>query len=232
MSMKRRRWVIISILAVIGAGIAWGLFESIRGRRALRAYKAGLSARGEKLEVKELTPFASPASVRAAGDFMLAAAELRVGNLDPGSLSAAMQYVSPGVARIGAAQPDIRSRGGTLTWDELARQLDANAPALEQIRRALISSRLNFGLDYAQGYLLLLPHLAQMRNDLRAGRLDAALRNLRAMLALTGSLHEERLVVSQIQEEQRTAEQTGRSRDEPGQQEPQRKARAEAPASE
>ena len=210
LTMKRRRWIIISVLALIGAGLAWGLFERIRSQRALRAYKADLVAKGEKLTIQELAPVLSPQGKRAAAEFLLAAAQLRAGAVVPYNLPGAMQFISPGVARVGWAQPDIRSSSGTNhTWDELQRQLTENETALQRIRETLNGHELDFGLDYTQGFNLMLPPLAPRQrtvqwlfaaalNDLHNGRLDSAVENARAMLALRRGLSGERVLLSQI----------------------------------
>ena len=91
--LKRR--ILISVLALAGLGALLAALHNFHAKRALRAFKAELIAKGEKLTIEEMTPPAHPEAQRAANDLMQAAWELRVGLVVPNNLPRAMGSVRP-----------------------------------------------------------------------------------------------------------------------------------------
>lgn len=207
---RLQRWIVIGVLALVGLVALIVTLHNHRAGRALRRYKAGLIAAGEKLTIEELTPVATPEARSAANDLVQAAWRLRTGSLAPNNAPRAMGFVLPGKASIGSRQPDIRGPGrGTNTWEDLVEDLKANGPALEQIREALKSPQFDMNLNYKMGFNLLLPHLAKLKgvaqwlsaatlNDLHAQRLDVAAADLDAVVTLASALRDERLIISQL----------------------------------
>ena len=208
MSRSKHR-VLISVLALAGLAALFVVLHNFRARRALLAYKAELVAKGEKLTIDELTPPFSTEAQRAASDLVQAASQLRQGSVVPKNSPQPMEMVSPGKTRIGCKQPDIRTRYGTNTWDELVEDLKLNAVALEQIREALKNPQFDMNLNYKMGFLLMVPHLAKLKgvaqwlsaatlNDLHADRLNAAASDLDVLLSLANAFRDEKLIISQL----------------------------------
>ena len=77
--IPRKLLVGLGVLVVGAAALA--VFESVRGKRALRAYKTSLIAKGEKLRVEELTPRFSAEAHRVASDLIHASWQFRDGPL-------------------------------------------------------------------------------------------------------------------------------------------------------
>jgi hypothetical protein len=71
-----RRTIGIVILALMAMGAFLIALENVRGRRAVRDYKARLVIQGEKLTIDELTPVFSISARRAADDLIQSAWQL------------------------------------------------------------------------------------------------------------------------------------------------------------
>src|SRR5437879_2870177 len=104
--LKRR--TLISVLALAGLAALLAALHNVRAKQALRAFKAELIAKGEKLTIEELTPPARLEARRAANDLMQAAWQLRAGLVVPNILPRAMLSVLPGKASVGWKQSGIR----------------------------------------------------------------------------------------------------------------------------
>src|SRR5882672_9866053 len=103
--LKRR--TLIAVLALAGLAVLLAALHNVRAKQALRAFKAGLIAKGEKLTIAELTPPAQPEAQRAASDLMQAAWQLRAGLIVPNNLPRATASVVPGKAIVGWKQSGI-----------------------------------------------------------------------------------------------------------------------------
>src|SRR5207247_4220482 len=123
--LKRRTLISVLALAVLAALLA--AFHNVRAKRALRAFKAELVAKGEKLTIEEMTPPARLEARRAASDLMQAAWQLRGGLGVPNNLLRAMGSILPGKASVAWKQSGIRDDTKTNMWDELAEDLKMNA---------------------------------------------------------------------------------------------------------
>src|SRR5438046_9077445 len=111
MTTHRFRFVIV-LLVLLEAGGLVAAFNHVRAKRTLRAYKAGLLAKGEKLTIKELVA-ASSAEANFAANHLLQAAWMlnQNGPVMPMNQPPAMRFVAPGKAMVGWKQPDIRVEG-------------------------------------------------------------------------------------------------------------------------
>jgi hypothetical protein len=106
------------------------------------------------------------------------------------------------------AQPDVRNEK-TNTWEE-CQTAAAEEEELTQLLEGTIERPvLDFHLDYAEGFSLLLPHLAPLKRcaqhlsitaicDLQRGDAASAMVKIRAMLAITKGMENERLIISQL----------------------------------
>ena len=208
---KRSRRVLFAITLLIGSAASFAAFENLRGKRAVQAYKTALIAKGEKLKIEELvTPF-SDESNQTANRLVQAAWQLSQRGLATSLIQpSAMRFVAPGKAIAGWTQPMISNNGRPPNrWEDLAAQLDDQREALAQIRDDLKSLRLDWRLNYHQGFDLLLPHLARTKqiaywlsaatlNDLHTRDLNSASANLQALLSLANGFRDERTMVSQL----------------------------------
>lgn len=207
---KTPRRLLLGFLVIVAGIVAWVAFESLRGRRGLRAYKASLIANGEKLKVEELTPRFSAEAHRAGSDLIQAGWRFRDGPILAKGGVAAMRFVIPGRARVTWREPGIRADRSTNQWSDLAAELEQNSTVLEDIRGLLGATEFSFNLNYKQGFnLLLLPQLAKVKGiaqrlsaatlcDLHSGRLNEAAANLDALIRLPEVFREEPLVISQL----------------------------------
>ena len=210
--MIRRRYPLpIVILILLGIVAVGAVFEHVRDKRMLRRYRGELIAQGEKLEVEKLMPAFSGEANLAANHLVQAASQLNKNGLVlPANPPGAMRFFSSGKAIVGWKQPDIRDgKVHTNSWEELAAQLSDEREALTEIRVSLEQDRLNWNLNYKQGYSLLLPHLTDTKkiaqwlsaatvNDLHQGDLEGAQRDLQSLLSLANAYRDERVVISQL----------------------------------
>ena len=179
--LKRR--TLISVLALAGLAALLAALHNVRSKQALRAFKADLIAKGEKLTIEEMTPSAHLEARRAANDLMQAAWQLRGGLVVPNNPPRAMGSILLGKASVGWRQSGIRDDTKTNAWDELEEDLKLNAATLEQIRETLKSPKFDMNIDYKMGFNVTLGSLARHKavaqwlsaatlNDLHAGRLN------------------------------------------------------------
>ena len=205
--LKRR--TLISVLALAGLAALFAVLHNGRAKRTLRAFKADLIARGEKLTIAEMTPPAQPEAQRAASDLMRAMWQLRAGLVVPNNPPKAMAQVVPGKASVGWKEFGIRDAQKTNTWEELAEDLKLNAAALELLREALDRPQFDMNLNYKMGFNLPLGSLARHKtvaqwlsaaalNDLHAGRLSEAAANLNALFSLVNASRDQRLIICQL----------------------------------
>ena len=208
MAKTPRRWL-IAFVAVAGAALVGGAFENLRGRRALRIYKASLIAKGERLKLEEVTPRPSAEAIRSSSGLIQAAWQFRDGPVLARGTVAPMRSVIPGRARVTWREPDIRGDRSTNQWNDLAAELEQNSRVLEEIRGILGATEFSFNLDYRQGFNLLLPHLAKIKGvaqrlsaatlcDLHHSELSEAAANLDALLRLPEVVRDEPLIISQL----------------------------------
>jgi hypothetical protein len=207
--VKTPRRLLVAFVVLAGAALAGGVFENLRGRRALRAYKASLIGKGERLKLEELTPRSSVESIRSGNDLIQAAWQFRDGPVLARGAVAPMRSVIPGRARVTWREPDIRADRSTNQWNDLAAELEQNRQILEEIRRILGATGFSFNLNYKQGPNLLLPHLAKLKAvahrlsdatlcDLHNGRINEAAAHLDALIGLPEVFRDEPLIISQL----------------------------------
>jgi hypothetical protein len=156
-----RRWKILIWVLIIG-GVLVGLpvATHYRAKAAVERYRKQLQKQGERLTIAELIPKVSeegqnggPALVRAAG--------MRYSS--PTNYIPMMRNVAPGHALVAWAEPFLPSDNSTNIWPALEAEILARHDALAGIHAALQYPTLQFDLDYSQGWLTLLPHLAPMK---------------------------------------------------------------------
>jgi hypothetical protein len=193
---SRRRKLLIGCLVPVVAVVLWVLIEHVRGEHALRAWRATMLARGEKLTLATLLPppprDRKPVSPDEASALLGLTALRDFGSDSLSTLTAA----APGRARLAwGASPNEAVPWGTNTWEELAGRLAPLAPALEQLRSELANRTWWVNYAYEQGpaarVMELFPFInagralaARSQLDLQQGDLETAREHLHALLAL------------------------------------------------
>ncbi len=86
-----------------------------------------------------------------------------------------MFMISPAKAIIPWDQPDVRD-SATNSWEEVIEAVDREREALQLLAQIIEHPKLDFQLDYRQGFSLLLPHLASFKRA--AQHLSAASRGI------------------------------------------------------
>src|SRR5262249_15771037 len=156
---------------------------------------------GERLNPEQLWPVPPPLESNGAPLFRQVMfnwnARGRAGgtNLLDKNAPAAMHMVAPGQAVVSWAQPDVHSGNATNTCAQIEAALSRDDMYLDDVRLAALRPVFDFGLDYRQGWSLLLPHLAPLKRsvqlltfdavcDLHRGDVMAACTNVETALAL------------------------------------------------
>ena len=204
---RRIAWAVVVACAL--ALVAWAYLFHARSEWALENYKKQLRASGEPLSVDQLLPRPIDLESNGARIFHQAQSYLLLGNsLLNTNPPEAMVMVGPGKAMVGWQQPDLREQG-TNTWEQAEVELENEQQELELLEEIIEHPALDFHLDYHQGFTMLLPHLAPLKQasqrlksaalcDLRRGDTARATTRIRAMLAIARGLGDERLVISQL----------------------------------
>jgi len=139
----KRRWKIVLglllLLLVVAASLL--LTMHVQPQNELEAYKKFLRAQGEKLDLNEVIRPPAPDESNA-----VSAVSDAFNRYDFGleKLPYAMQMIAPGKAIVGWQQPDARNPDFTNTWEEFAKIVAANEPAIELLHTALVRPRLDF----------------------------------------------------------------------------------------
>jgi len=208
--LRKRQGVLLAVAALaLALGIVATVYH-LRAKRALADYQKQLIARGEKLAIEEMTPKPVSPTQNGANAFWRA---LTLMNVPQGIFvtnpPSGMTMVAPGKARVGWAQSHIRSREGTNEWADTAAIVNDLSPALTALEELIDRPNLDFNVNYGMGFSAPLPNLAQTKQaaqklyyaalcDLHRGDTKSATRRLRALLAISQGLFEERLVISQL----------------------------------
>lgn len=190
--------------AVLGLLALWLSHERAKAR--LEAYKAQLTAKGEKLAVADHVPKLPPTLSNAAPDFIVAANRLT--ELKPEFQPKRMHLVAPGRARVTWQQPELPTEKESDLWPIVTAHVEGNRQLLAEMADALERPEMVFNLDYSKGFSLLLPHLQKFKLaantfayavvvDLHTGQTNSAFTNLLAGVSLARR-YEEPLLISQL----------------------------------
>jgi hypothetical protein len=189
--------------------IIWAYVFHARREWALVDYKHQLHSAGERLSVDELLPRPLAAESNGARFFIQAQRQIvAVATLLDTNPPEAMWMVAPGKAMVAWKQSDVRG-DSTNTWEQVEAELARERDALDLLEQIIQLPAFDFHLDYHQGYTLLLPYLAIVKKsaqrlktaalcELRWGETARAATRVRAILALSKGLADERLVISQL----------------------------------
>ncbi len=209
--MKHRRSRVLIGLGILSLVVmAIGLGFYFRSEQAYRRYERKLLSAGEKLKVSDWLPAPPPDGKNGAMLFrrvmasLPSSATLYLGTNGPH----AMKMCAPGKAIVGWEQPNVSDESPT-SWNEALEVFDQVRSGLEELDQLEEHPRLDFDLDYYQGFTLLLPHLSQDKNaaqqlafatlfDLHRKDLQSAARRIHLSLTLVEAMRHEPLVISQL----------------------------------
>lgn len=206
---KRQRVLLALAILVLALGAA-AFRHHYRSKRALADYQQQLVASGEKLTVEEMIPKPVPPEQNGADIFIKAMTFMNAptGVLDS-NLPDGMTMVAPGKARVAWAQPNIRSKEATNTWEEALAPVGKLAASLEALEELIERPALDRNINYGMGFAAPLPNLAQSKRvaqqlyyamlcELHRGNAASATLRLRTLIALVQGSADERLVISQL----------------------------------
>jgi hypothetical protein len=199
--------LIITGSVLIAAGLSAYLFHA-KGKSAVDKYRARLAANGEKLTLSEMLPQGVRPDQNSLATFQAANRLMGKYRFFDTNAPTAMRSVKPGKAMVAWAQPDVRNEK-TNTWEECQAAAAEEHELTELLEGIIERPVLDFHLDYGQGFTLLLPHLAPLKRgaqhlsitaicDLQRGDAAPAAVKIRAMLAITKGMENERLIISQL----------------------------------
>jgi hypothetical protein len=207
----RKEPVLLLVVALLALGLGIGaMVYHQQAKRAVAEYREQLIAGGEKLTVAELTP--KPVSTQQNGANILSKA-ITLMNFSPDVLHSnppsGMTMVAPGKARVGWAQPNIRSKEATNAWEDAIAAVGNLSAALTLLEELIERPNLDFNVNYNLGFNIRLPGLAQTKGaaqklyyaalcDLHRGDTASATARLRALLAMVQGSTNERLFISQL----------------------------------
>jgi hypothetical protein len=206
-SKASRIFLIITGFMLLAGALSAYLFHA-KGKSAVDNYRAQLVAHGEKLTVSEMLPRGVRPEQNSLVTFQTANRLLGKYRFFDTNAPSPMRLVKPGKALVSWAQPDVRNER-TNTWDECQAAAAEEQELTELLETMIERPVLDFHLDYGQGFNLLLPHLAPLKRcaqhlsitaicDLQRGDAGAAAAKIRAMLAITKGMENERLIISQL----------------------------------
>ena len=207
--MRLRTKVFLVFLALVAAAVLYGVWLHYRLKGTVESYRRELVARGEKVTIAELTPLLPTNGPNGAGPLLSAAARFSARGYDYHLAPATMRYITNGRARVAWSQEELIDSNGTNLWPGVAKALEARGPQLAVIRLELEKPVLWVALDYQQGFLLRLPHLAYFKAaaqwlsasavlNLHEGNSDSAAEDLRTLTRLVRNYGDEPLLISQL----------------------------------
>jgi hypothetical protein len=184
------------------------LCEHVRGRVLLAHYKRVLIAKGEKLTAHDLAS-PSPQGENGAPEVFNAQKELKAGAVLPKHCPPRMKLTPSGRAIVCFEEDEWVDDNTTNVWDELAKDLEANAATLDRIRTALDKPVLDNQVDLSLAPNVKMSQLApakaltywfgaECQLALHQGRTREALRGLLAQIQIPRLLAEDRLLISEL----------------------------------
>ena len=212
--MKARWKILIAIDVVMVVALLASIIHHYQLRAATNAYIAELKAKGEPMDLAQVSPPSVPPEKNSAEAFRQAAALFHDNPtlLTTNYFYSGMKMVAPGKAAIIAKQPDLRDESGTNSWQEFQTAVGENKEAFALLYQIIEKPTFDFGIHYDKGMdnldftnlSLAATKAAAFRlgaaalTDLHAGNTADATKNVRAMLAIGNAMRDERLVISEL----------------------------------
>ncbi len=218
------RWALLLSVLLAGAILQYVVFERVKGKRELAAWKEEMRAKGEKFTLEELKISKIPKEDNGTTDLLSAASELKLLNntsplIDYGAFPLA-RFTAPGHVMSFLDLDDLKKcfdpsshqdlyRKTSPTWQELEKEIVLGSKILKKANEALKRSYLGVELDYKKGVYLLMPHISNVGNlrswlsasasyHLHQGDLDKVLEDIESITLLSRFLKDDRLLISQL----------------------------------
>jgi len=202
----------IALVTVAGGILTY--FVHVRPKQAVARYKAELLAHAEKLTLSEMLPLPPPRALDGTERLRRAMSQVRnrINLLDTNGPKS-MEMVAPARSLVGWQQADLVDFQGkspvTNHWEEVAATLADEREVLDSLAMLVEQPMLDWRLNYHEGFAMLLPHLAPMKQmaqraqsamllEWHRNNPTNAVKHLRVMLALLKGSHDERLIISQL----------------------------------
>ncbi len=211
--MSWHQRILTSIAAALGVVIVLAWIHHLWLSQSTEAYIAQLKAQGEPMELVQVLPPRVPLNQNSAGTLRRAVALFDADNswLQTNYVYG-MQMMAPGRAMVRWQQPEIRDVYGTNSWDDVAAAISQNEKSFALLQQIIARPDFDFhiqyelgvtGLDFTNLDLAGSKRMAQRLEtavlcDLHQGDTVAAVKNLRAMLAIVEAMRNERLVISEL----------------------------------
>jgi hypothetical protein len=212
--MNLRKKTLITAGVVLAVAIIIPVIHHYQLRFAEASYIAKLKAKGEPMELAQVIPAPVPADQNSADAFLKA---LALFDADKSLLRtndiSGMKMVAPGKASTRFQQANAEGGSATNSWEEVAAAVRQNSGAFELLQQLTTHPDLDFQIHYERGFGdgfdFKNLHLAELKrtaqrlgtatiSDLHEGDPASAVKNLRAMLALTKALDDERYIISEL----------------------------------
>lgn len=213
--MNLRRKTLIVAGAVFGVAILIPVIHHYQLRFAEASYIARLKAQGEPMELAQVLPTPVPADQNSASNFLKAVALFEA---DKSLLStnyiSGMKMVARGKATTRYQLANAEGGAATNSWKEVVAAVRQNSKAFDLLQQLTVHPDLDFQIHYERGFgngfdFNNTTHLAETKrmaqkletetmSDLHEGDTASAVKDLRAMLALTKALDDEHFIISEL----------------------------------
>jgi hypothetical protein len=212
--MNLRSKTLIVAGAVFGLAILIPVIHHYQLRLAEASYIAKLKAQGEPMELSQVLPPSVSADQNSASNFLKAVAlfEAYKSLLSTNEVSG-MKMVAPGKASTRFQLANAEGDSATNSWTDVAAAVRRNSGAFDLLQQLTIHPDLDFQIHYERGFgdgsTFSNMHLAETKrmaqrletatiSDLHEGDTASAVKDLRAMLALTKALDDEHFIISEL----------------------------------
>lgn len=212
MATRHSRDILIISIAIVAIVVLAPFVEHFLLQSETEAYISRLKAEGEPMELAQVIPAPVPAQQDSA-DTLIEAFGLI--DADNGLLATnfygieMMKPVAPGKAIVCWQEPENEGPPPTSSWQDLTTAVAQNEMTFALLRQTIDKPVADFGIQYNRGvdgvvyknlYLSESKRAAQRLSaavicDLHNGDTTLALENLRAMLALTRAMGDQRLII-------------------------------------
>jgi hypothetical protein len=202
------RWkILIGLAAVMGVAALWLTITHYQAKNRVAAYRRKLISQGEKLTIVELIPKPSSDEDNGASELLAATIQLKISSSNTLPIATAMPS---GHSRISWKEEVLPTEEVPNVWPGIIAELDSKKNSLMAARKALEKPNLLFPIAYEQGSMILLPHLASVKQaemclafdaeaNLRNGNTAESQADLLACVALVNHFaKDEPLQISQL----------------------------------
>jgi hypothetical protein len=212
--MRRRSKILIALAGALGAVILMAVIRHYQLRADTDAYIAQLKAQGERMDLASILPPPVPPEENGADTLRQVAALLDTNTtlLKTNYDIPAMKMVAPGKAMIGWQQPDVRAVDATNSWQDVGAAIAQNTNIFALLHQIMSKPDFDFqiqysrgteGLDFSKMDLAQSKEAAQWLSAAAVYRLHdgdqaKAVDDVRAMLAVTQALRDQRFVISEL----------------------------------